>query len=130
MKGIVVVYSLLIVVGVAGAVGDALLNHWVKTNRILWLTVGFCFWLIACASFAFLLKWERFTFSAAVVLGLLVHSGLAVILDRIYFGGRLTTWQWVGLACAILAIVLMDQGDGEAPALPLVESLVEAAKES
>jgi hypothetical protein len=68
------VYGLLIVVGVVGAIGDATLNHWARSNRTLWLIVSYAIWIAVATLFGFVLKWDRFTFGAAVVLSLLVHS--------------------------------------------------------
>src|SRR5256885_1899850 len=102
------VYAVLLFGGGTGAIGDAVLNHWVKTDRRLWLFIAFLIWICAVSSFAVLLKWQRFPFSVAVVLGLLVHCALAVVFDGLYFGGQLNTWQWAGIVCGILAIVLIE----------------------
>ena len=104
------VYVLLVFTGAVGAAGDALTNHWVRTNRVVWLAASFVLWIIAAALFAWLLKSEQFTFGVAVVLALLIHSTLAVVFDRFYFGGRLSAWQWAGFACALIAIVLINRG--------------------
>lgn len=123
-------FALLAFAGGIGAVGDAILNHWVKTHRTLWLFVSFIFWIAAASCFAWLLKCERFTFGAAVVLGLLVHLTLAVILDRIYFGGRFTFWQWIGFLCAMTAIILMAQGNTNESLPPILESTPRVAAET
>lgn len=67
-------------------------------------------WLIAVSLFACLLKRHRFTFGAAVVLALLAHSLAALCLDRFFFDGRLTASQWIGVCCAIAALILINSG--------------------
>src|SRR5262245_16148157 len=100
MQGLLI-YGLLVVVGVLGAVGDASLNHWARSNRPLSLLASYVLWLGVATLFGFVLKWERFTFGAAVVLALLVHSVTAIVIDRVYFDGRLRGWEWAGIACAV-----------------------------
>jgi hypothetical protein len=109
------VYGLLIVVGVFGAIGDATLNLWARSNRPLWLLVSYLIWIGVATLFGLVLKWERFTFGAAVVLALLVHSVAAIVIDRAYFGGRLSVWEWAGIACACAAITLIEIGRSTAP---------------
>ena len=104
------VYLWLAFGGVAGAAGDALLNRWAKDGDMQPLILSAMLWLVAVACFAVVLKVQAFPFGAAVVLGLLVHICLAVVFDRIWFGGRLTCWQWVGIACAMAAIILIGTG--------------------
>jgi len=104
-------YVLLVFAGGIGAVGDALLNSWVKTDKPATLAAAAALWLTSVVCFAGLLKCGRFQFGAAVVLGLLVHSTLAVVFDRLYFGGRLSPWQWTGILFGVAAIVLIGQGN-------------------
>ena len=119
------VYTLLVLAGGVGAVGDAFLNRWVTTDKLVWLVVSFVLWVLAVTCFALLLKYQVFPFGAAVVLALLVHSALAVLFDRWYFGGRLTLCQWIGICCALVAIVPVGQGASSAPSLhPIQEASV------
>jgi hypothetical protein len=104
-------YTLLLSAGGIGAIGDAFLNSWVKTEKPATLAVASILWLTAVICFVGLLKCGRFQFGAAVVLGLLVHCSLAVVFDRLYFGGRLSGWQWVGILFGLAAIVLVGQGN-------------------
>jgi drug/metabolite transporter (DMT)-like permease len=113
--------------GATGAVGDALLNHWAKSHRVLWLVVALSLWLVAAVSWAWLLKSERFSFSAAVILSFMVHSSLAVIFDRVYFGGRLSIWQWAGFVCALVAIILIDRGGTPVEANSAVQLLMQSS---
>ena len=119
-------YALLASAGVIGAVGDALLNYWVRTHRDLWLAVSSALWVTAAISFAWLLKTEHFTFATAVVLGLLTHLTLAVVLDRCCFGGSFTSWQWVGFVFAIAAVVLLNSTGTRPHAKPRSEVRADA----
>ncbi len=110
------VYTLLALSGVLGAGGDALLNQWVRTSRILWLLPALSLWIVACSLFVLLLKLNYFDFSAAVLLALLIHSLLAVFIDRLWFGGRVTNAQWVGFLFAFAALVLIETGRSTVPA--------------
>jgi len=103
-------YTILIASGALGALGDVLMNHWAKSGKTLSLVASLFLWVVAVSAFAWLLKAGRFPFGGAVVLGLLVHSTTALIFDRLYFGGRLSIWQWGGIALAVLAMVLIDLG--------------------
>jgi multidrug transporter EmrE-like cation transporter len=112
------VYVLLALAGALGAVGDALLNQWVRTSRISWLIPALSLWIIACFLFVLLLKLEYFGFSGAVLLALLIHSILAVFLDRLWFNGRVTPAQWMGFLFAFAAIVLIEIGRSASPTPP------------
>ena len=109
------VYGLLVVVGVFGAVGDATLNQWARTHRLWWLLLSYLIWIGVATLFGFVLRWERFTFAAAVALELLVHSVAAIVIDKAYFGGRLSVWEWAGIACACAAVMLIEIGRSNAP---------------
>jgi hypothetical protein len=120
MSGLAV-YGLLVAIGVAGAIGDATLNHWARSNRPAWLVASYLIWIGVATLFGLVLKWDRFSFGAAVMLSLLVHSVFAVGIDRVYFGGRLGGWQAAGLACACAAVLFIEDGraaDGGPAASP------------
>jgi drug/metabolite transporter (DMT)-like permease len=104
------VYWLLVVVGVFGAIGDTALNLWARSNRSQWLLLSYFLWIGVATLFGFILRWHRYTFGAAVVLALLVHAVAALVIDKVYFGGRLSGWEWAGLACACAAIALIEIG--------------------
>jgi uncharacterized membrane protein len=94
----------------------------VKTDKPVWLGSSIALWVTAVSCFAVLLKCQAFPFGAAVVLGLLVHSALAVLLDRMYFGGRLTLWQWVGIVFAVVAIILVSHDQPQTAVTPVQEA--------
>lgn len=103
-------YTLLVVVGVLGAAGDAVLNRWARGEGAKWLALSYGVWVGVATLFGLVLRTERFTFGAAVVVALVVHSTVAVAIDRTYFGGHVTAVQWVGLFLAISSLVLIEVG--------------------
>jgi multidrug transporter EmrE-like cation transporter len=119
------VYLMLALAGFAGAAGDTLLNHWAISGAMRSLVLSTLLWFVAVGCFGGVLKFQAFPFGPAVVLGLLVHAGMAVVLDRWCFGGRLTPMQWAGLGCAVAAILLIDRGNpahrADAPRTPAAE---------
>lgn len=112
------VYSVLVLVGIVGAVGDATVNKWALTNRPGWWILSCVIWILAATLFGFVLRWQRFTFGGAVVLALLVHQISVLFLDHLHFGGRLTRHEWIGIACASFAIYQMEVGRPSPPASP------------
>jgi len=109
-KRIVLIYLFVFVVGLIGAISDALLNQWAKTDSLWWLLGAYLSWFVVATLLGFLLKWQFFTFSGAVVLFLLVNSVGAIVIDTSVFGERLTVWQWVGMAFAIAGMCCIEIG--------------------
>lgn len=104
------VYTVLVLVGILGAASDAILNQWARTNRPLWLLAAYLAWLVVATLLGVILRWQYFTFAGAVVVFLLVNSAAAILLDRVLFAGRLTAWEWVGVALAVLAMCCIEVG--------------------
>ena len=112
----VLVYVVLILVGILGAISDAILNQWAKTNQTAWLLAAYCSWIAVATLLGYILKWRYFTFGGAVVVFLLVNSAMAVLLDYKLFGGKMTAWQWVGITLAIVAMCCIEIGRGKSHA--------------
>jgi drug/metabolite transporter (DMT)-like permease len=112
------VYGLLVLVGLLGAVADAVLNQWAKSGRVGWLLAAYLSWVVVATALGYLLKLGHFSFSGAVVAFLLSNTVFAVLLDYLVFSGRLGAWQWAGLACAVVALCLLEMGRGHAPEAP------------
>lgn len=104
----VTVYAVLFAVGVMGALSDAILNQWARTGRTSWLIAAYAAWILVATALGFILRWNYFTFGAAVVLFLMVNSVAALLLDRVMFAGRLTPRGWLGIALAVAAIVCIE----------------------
>jgi drug/metabolite transporter (DMT)-like permease len=93
-----------------GAISDAILNLWAKTNQTMWLLAAYGSWIVVATLLGFILKWQYFTFGGAVVLFLLVNSAGAVLLDYQLFGEKMTGWQWTGISLAIVAMCCIEIG--------------------
>lgn len=104
------VYSLLVLVGVIGAVGDIAVNQWAKSHRFEWWLTTCAIWIGAASLFGLLLRWQHFSFGVAVILALLVHSGVVLVWDAIWEGAKLSPLQWLGIFCAVLAFCLVEAG--------------------
>jgi hypothetical protein len=109
------VYGLLALVGLLGAVSDAVLNQWAKTSRLSWLLAAYGCWIGVATVLGLLLKQQHFSFSGAVVVFLLANTAFAILLDYLWFAGRLGTWEWAGIACAVLAMCLLEIGRSHTP---------------
>lgn len=108
------VYGLLVIVGFIGALGDATINEWARTSRLWWWLVSIPIWIAAATLFGYVLHWQYFNFSLAVVVALLVHSGAVLLFDRTILGARFSALQWVGVVLALLALVLLELGRSNA----------------
>lgn len=103
---------LLMVVAVAalGATGDVLVNQWAKTHLVRWWLMSIPVWVMTATVFGFVLRERHYSFSVALVVILLFHSGLVLAWDALAERAILTLTQWAGVAVAIVAIVLMEVG--------------------
>jgi hypothetical protein len=99
-----------------GPVSDAVLNQWARTNRLPWLLVAYASWLVVATLLGLVLRWQYFSFAGAVVLFLLINSAGAVLLDLKFFSGRMTAWQWTGIALAVAAVCCIEVGRAQAHA--------------
>lgn len=104
------VYGVLVIVGLVGAVGDATVNQWVRSGRVLWWFVSCAIWIAAATLFGFVLWRRHFAFSIAVILALLVHSAAVLVIDRVCYSTKLTGLQWLGIVLAVVANCLMEIG--------------------
>lgn len=103
-------YAILFAVGVTGAFGDILINRWAKSNGIGWLISSYVMWIVSVTLLGYFLRWERFTFSAAIFIAFVVHAMIAVVFDLLYFGGRLSKTEWIGIVFAAVALFLLEVG--------------------
>ena len=115
----VIVYTVLIAVGIMGALSDAILNQWARTGRTAWLLAAYASWILVATLLGYILRWNYFTFGAAVVLFLMVNSVAALALDHALFAGRLTARGWLGIGLAVAAIICIESArPHDAPAPP------------
>ena len=104
------IYFLVIAVGLSSAIGDALVNQYVKTSRFGLFVLG-CLGLCTAAAFwSQILKLQLF--APSVALFFLGNIGVAVLIGYFYFGDHvpITQWLWVGVA-AIAMIFIVRSGN-------------------
>ncbi len=104
------VYCLLVLVGLVGALGDVTVNQWARSNQVWWWIVSCFVWVLAATIFGLMLKLHHFTFGVAVVLALVIHSITVLLGDRACYGVKLSPLQWVGILCAVLAFCFVELG--------------------
>lgn len=75
-----------------------------------WLLAAYASWILVATVLGYILRWNYFSFGAAVVLFLLVNSVAALVLDHTMFGGRLTLRGWLGIGLAVAAIICIESG--------------------
>jgi drug/metabolite transporter (DMT)-like permease len=104
-------FALLMLAGIIGAFGDAALNHWAKSDRSQWLWISYAIWIGVATLFGLLLRCQRYSFSGAVAVALLVHMAAASIIDYIWTGRQFSAWEWLGLLGAGLTIAAFEVGN-------------------
>ncbi len=103
-------YGLLLVIGISGGLGDIWIYKWAKSGEFGWFLIASVVWLLSLILFAFLLKWDNRSFSAAFILSSISHVVLVLVCDLMYFGGRLSRLEWAGIGMAVVAICLLELG--------------------
>jgi hypothetical protein len=114
----ITIYGTLAGAGILGAISDAVLNQWALSHRVAWLMGAYFLWCVVATLFGFILQREYFSFSAAVILFLVVNSAVAVVLDYVVFSVRLTAWHWAGIALAVLALCCIEIGRHQGSGTP------------
>ena len=106
----IIVYLILGVSGITGALGDIWIYNWAKTGKWHWLVLASIVWVASLVSFGLLLKWDARAFSAAFMLCSIIHIVMVICADIFYFGGRINRLEAVGMIVAIIAVILMEIG--------------------
>ena len=99
------IYFLVMATGLSSAVGDALINQYVKTDRLSWFLLGCLGWFTAAIFWSQILKKQLF--APSVALFFLGNIGIAVLIGYFYFGDRVPAIQWLWIALAIVAMILI-----------------------
>ena len=99
------IYFLVVAVGLSSAIGDALINQYVKTGRFVWFLVGCLGWCTAAAFWSQILKSQLF--APSVALFFIGNILLATIIGYFYFGDRVPIVQWVWIVVAVVAMVFI-----------------------
>lgn len=104
------VFLMVVAVAALGATGDVFVNQWAKTHLVRWWLMSLPVWVVTATVFGFVLREKHYSFSVALVVILLLHSGLVLAWDALVERAILTPMQWTGVAAAIVAIILMEVG--------------------
>jgi len=99
------IYFLIVAVGLSSAVGDTLINQYIKSGRFKWFLLGCLGWCIAAAFWSQILKKQLF--APSVALFFIGNIGVAVLIGHFYFGDRVSAIQWLWVALAIVAMILI-----------------------
>lgn len=97
-------------VALLGVAGDILMNEWAKTHLIRWWVMSIPVWVLAATIFGLLLRQKHYTLGVAVVVILLIHSVFVLAWDAVIEKATLAPMQWLGIAAAVVAIILMEEG--------------------
>ena len=87
-------------------VGDVLFKKWADGGHRWWLVAGFLIYSAGSISWAWSLKHEMI--SKAIVLFTLANIVLVVLAGYFFFHERLTVLNWIGIALALAAVVLVE----------------------
>lgn len=106
------VYGLLAVIGVLGAVGDALIYKAATgTAPVRPLVRGFAVWMLAIALVYVYFRLDRHGFTAAVLIMIVVHAASAAIADWWFFGGHIGRREVFGFLLALGALIALEGGE-------------------
>lgn len=105
-----VIYLLLIAVGIAGAAGDILVSRWARSNVTTWLLASWVCWIASVTLFGYLMRTERFAFSAAIFVAFAAHGVTSVLFEQLVLRQRLSREEWLGIALATIAVVMLEVG--------------------
>src|SRR3989344_5859043 len=99
------IYFLVVAVGLSSAIGDALINQYVRTSRLSWFLLGCLGWCTAAVFWSQILKKQLF--APSVALFFLGNIGIAVLIGYFYVGDRVPPIQWFWIGLAVVAMVLI-----------------------
>lgn len=94
--------------GIVGAIADGFLNQWAKNGGIAWLSIGYVLSFVMVTIFVYMLKREALGMSLLIFI--LCNALAGLFISRVFFGERLAPVQWLGVAFAVFALVLLDKG--------------------
>lgn len=109
------VYSLLLIIGMLGGLGDAWTYSWATSHRAWWMVAACGVQIASVIVFGLLLRWDSRAFSSAFMLSSVVHVVVVMVADILCFGGRPTPTEWAGLILATVAVVLLEVGRDSRP---------------
>lgn len=103
-------FVMVVTVALLGVTGDVLINQWAKTTFVHWWWLSIPVWIVTATLFGVVLRDGHYSFGVAVVVILLLHSGLVLVWDVMFERTILTPVQWAGVAAALAALILIEIG--------------------
>lgn len=94
------------VAGVLGGAADVWLNVWVKSSGWMNLVIGYLFWNLALALFVYLLKTS--SLAEVVIWFLVANSAVVLGASKFYFVEDVSLRQWIGIALALIGVIIME----------------------
>lgn len=104
------IYALLFLSGLSGAIGDIGLYKWAKNDSVGWLVVAVVSWSLSLGAFGLLLRIEQRSLTVLFVLSAAVHILTVVACDRISVTSSLSRTEWLGVLLGIAAILVIQLG--------------------
>ncbi len=104
------VYSLLVLIGLTGGIGDIFLYKWAGSRQVGWLLGAYLFWWCCLTSLGVLFRLEYFTFGAAIILATVIHLFISLLWALLFTEGTLNRIEMVGIVFGVIAIVLLEIG--------------------
>jgi drug/metabolite transporter (DMT)-like permease len=108
-------YTMLLLIGITGGLGDVWIYHWVKTNRWLWLVAACVVWVASLLLFGLFLKWDTRSFTTAFILSSVFHVLLVGVSDLWFFGGKIGRLEWLGILLGVLSAICIELGRERLP---------------
>lgn len=105
-------YGLLLLAGLTGGAGDILLAQWAKVNRPIWMAAGLGVWGVCLVLFALLMRHGGRSLGVTFTLSAVVHMAVVLGWDLAMGETKATLAQWVGIALAVVGVVLIEAGQG------------------
>lgn len=115
------IYGLILVTAIAGALGDIFIYNWAKTNVMAWMVAACLVFLVSIIAFGFLIKLDTRSLSAAFLIVSMVHAAAVLGCDWLYYGERLNRVECIGMAMAVATIVVLEIGHSMRPEAPVAE---------
>lgn len=105
-------WLLVLATGFVGAIADIIVNNWSRTNKHGW-------WILAGLSYLFFMTGlglivrkgitGGYSLTVSLIIVVLVNVVFVAMWD-IYCGTQVSTWQWIGVILALVAVVCFELG--------------------
>lgn len=112
MNAPLVLYLLLAIIGVTGAIGDVFIYRWAGNGKFLMLASGAASWILCLYLFGLYCRASPRPLSIAFTLTAVVHIAIVVGWDVVAHGTRLTRLEWLGVALATIGVLVIETSRG------------------